>query len=270
MDDWLEVARRLPVGRKARLTHDCGEGKVVIASHNEQGYSAYCFRCGNLGFEGKGYQTLEELNRIAELNAQANQVHSVDLPKDYTLDIPAEQSRWLLKAGISVYRAAKCGIGWSPSLSRVIIPLFDDRGGLLYWQGRAVLRGQTPKYINPPVSKQELLYWCKPEKADLSRVVVTEDILSAIRVGRHLPAASILGTKLSTKQAGQLSAYDRVEFWLDPDDAGREGAQKGCRTLNLATHARQVDSEHDPKNHSDREIREILGLTPNHRYSLCQ
>jgi DNA primase len=98
-------------------------------------------------------------------------------------------------------------------------------------------------------------------------VVVTEDILSAIRVGAHIPAVSILGTKTSDAQAAQLAEYDKVDYWLDPDQAGIDGTVKGRRKLALVTETGAITSPVDPKNLSDREIREALKLTPNHRYT---
>lgn len=270
--DWLEAAKRLPFGHKVRMAHDCSETRDMTVSHGERGYSAYCFRCGNVGFEAHGYQNLAEIQRMRELNSLAQERHSNELPRDLSERIPPEQGRWLFKAGISVHRAASLGMGWSEKLQRIVIPLYSRDGELLYWQARATLKGQTPKYINPPISKADLLYWVSPTddgSAEKQTVVVTEDILSAIRVGKHCTSASILGTKTSDQQAAQLSAYDEVIYWLDPDAAGREGAQAGVRKLGLATAARTIESDVDPKNLSDRRIRELLGLSPNNRYTVC-
>jgi len=146
------------------------------------------------------------------------------------------------------------------------MPIYDRSGVLVYWQARAVSEGQSPKYTNPPVSKSEILF-TSGDPTDKSRVIVTEDILSAIRVGAHCPAACILGTKVSDSQASQLSTYARVSFWLDPDAAGLRGSAAGKRTLGLVTRADVISSDVDPKCLSNRRMREILQLTPNHRYS---
>lgn len=266
--DWLEEAKRLPLGHKTRMRHDCSETRDMTVSHGENGYSAYCFRCGNVGFEGFGYQNLAELERLRTLNATAQEV-SNELPADLSPSIPAGPARWLFKAGLSVLRAGHRGVGWSERLQRIVLPLYGSDGELLYWQARAVLPGQTPKYINPPIAKADLLYRCIPDDADFSEVVVTEDILSAIRVGLHCPAVSILGTKTSDQQAAQLAKYSRVTYWLDPDEAGQQGNRAGTRKLSLVTDTRVINSDVDPKNLSDRRIRELLGLPPNHRYTVC-
>jgi DNA primase len=266
--DWLEVARQLPLGHKRRIAHDCSEAKDMLVSHGEAGYSAYCFRCGNVGFEGHGYQTLAEIERLKELNATAKEAHTHELPNDFVHEIPKYAAGWLFRAGVSLLLAKASGIGWSERLQRIILPVRDEHGATIYWQARAVHKGQSPKYINPPVDKASILFAAGPAGAGTARVVVTEDILSAIRVGQHVPARCIMGTKTSDQQAAALSEFDEVIYWLDPDDAGREGNRTGTRKLSLVTDARAIESEADPKNLSDRRIRELLGLHPNHRYEV--
>jgi DNA primase len=218
-----------------------------------------------VGFNPHGYQSIAEIARLKDLNAEALVPQTKELPNDFTLDIPIDSFSWLARGGISVIHARNRGIGWSDRLGRIVLPIYKD-GELVYWQARAVTPGQSPKYSNPPVSKSEILYTVGDSR-DKSRVVVTEDILSAIRVGAHCPSACILGTKVSDSQARQLAEYDRVSFWLDPDAAGRGGAAAGKRTLGLVTNADIISSDADPKCLSERKIREILQLTPNHRYT---
>ena len=141
-------------------------------------------------------------------------------------------------------------------------------GTLLYWQARAVSKGQSPKYTNPAVSKTNLLYVTDPSSGPTDEVVVTEDILSCIRVGRHTSARSILGTKTSDTQAAKLASFSMVAFWLDPDAAGDAGAHSGRRKMSLVTASRQIVSSVDPKNLSDRAIRNILQLPPTHKYKV--
>ncbi len=267
-DDWLKIAKSLPLGGKQRFAHECGRKKDAIVSHNEQGYSCYCFKCGPVGFHGHGYQTLEDLERIRSLNTLAQKEQTHEIPPDTILDIPPEHFTWLSMGGISADRAKSLNIGWSPRHGRIILPLYGTNGTCLYWQGRAVSKGQFPKYTNPPVPKNDLIYWVHPDSGPTEDCVVTEDILSAIRVGKHISAGSILGTKTSNGQASQLRGYRRVTYFLDPDLPGVEGAKKGARTLSLVTSTSTITADKDPKNYSDRELREILGLPPNHRYEV--
>ncbi len=260
----------MPLGHKTRWQHECGEGKDTILSHGDRGYSAYCFRCGNIGFEAHGQRSLAELERVRELNLQAERSICNELPKDFTTDIPREHIHWLASGGISPNRAASNGIGWSDRLQRVVLPLYDASGELRYWQARAVLRGQSPKYINPSVDKTGLLYWSTPpDQAGDAGLVIVEDILSAIRVGKHLPTCTAMGTKLSLQQANAIAdaTTGSIRVWLDPDKAGKDGAAAMYRQLSFITDNIQIiQSDSDPKNLSDREIRDTLNLKQHNRY----
>jgi len=261
MTKWLEIAEELPLGTKTRVTC-CGKNRDAVISNDKQGYSVHCFKCGYSDRHTVHNRTLEQLRCLEELNRQPD---PVEIPEDFTSVIPVQHRTWLYKAGITHAEYLQAGIGWSDHLQRIIIPLYGDSGELLYFQCRAVHKGQLPKYKNPPVEKATLLY--KVNHPDYSRVVVTEDILSALKVGRHTHAVSILGTKTSDEQAAYLSEFKLVSYWLDPDKAGLEGARKGCKQLSLVTNTEVLHSSKDPKNLSDRVIRKILGLPTMETYT---
>lgn len=267
MDYWLTLAKKQPEGGKARFQHDCGEGKAAIASHGPDGYSGYCFRCGKLGFVPHGKRTLEDLRRLRELNNAARKPLPPELPDDYTTSHMDDSGRrWLAAAGLSPARCRALGIGWSPSMRRVILPVSAG-----YYQARAVEAGQLPKYINPNSADAPIFEYLSPDDACREAgVVVTEDILSACRVGKHMFAASALGTKLSDAGAvrlRELAEEGPIYIWLDPDKAGQDGAATMRRQLSLLSDSVHIiESRLDPKLLSDREIRELLSLPPNHRY----
>lgn len=266
--DWLEIAKELPHGSKTRYAHDCSTHTDAIINTSNDGYSLHCFKCGEHVFVYRGQSTLAELDRVSKLNEQAKETLLLVLPKDFTPTIPTQYAIWLYKAGISRDVARSCNIGWSPSLHRIVIPIYNPDGKLVYWQARAVLKGQRPKYINPPADKSSLLYTRIPlSNPSRRRIVITEDILSCIRVGKHIPCASILGTGVSDGQCLRLGSFRRVSVWLDPDSAGQRGTLKCCRKLRLHTEADSIHSKVDPKCLSDREIRKLLCLPPNNEYT---
>lgn len=257
--NWLEEARNLPLGHKTRLEHNCGSGRTLIVNHSLQGYSSYCFRCGEQEFESKGKQSLQELTRIRELNAQAAQeIKSIELPEDLTEDIPLEGRMWLYKAGLTPSTWNEYGIRYSPSMGRVYLPVAREGVGLLWYQARAIYAGQTPKYIQPSAERSTVLFESKPLRDSTRVVVLVEDIVSAIRVGEVAPAISLLGTKITTGQASYISKYDRVVIWLDSDKAGRVGAANIRRTLSLLTETANICTTDDPKLLTRQQITEKL------------
>src|SRR5690606_32735200 len=103
--------------------------------------------------------------------------------------------------------------------------------------------------------------------------------LSAIRVGRFVASCAVLGTSLSdgglhrlfsgTSDVGRMGTglawwepqenSFRCAVWMDPDKAGRKGAERIASKLRLGGRTvRTISSRLDPKRLSDREIAEVL------------
>jgi len=264
MKTWLETAQELPLGHKTRIKcEDCGTSdKSLIVNHSHKAYNAYCFRCGDNPFEMKGELSLAELSKIKELNEDAiKQRLPLSLPEDYTTEIPLEGRLWLYSGGISESTWREYGIGYSASLRRVILPVFSNTGNLIWYQCRAVVKGQSPKYIQPSECRDTILFQSNSYGKAAERVVIVEDILSAIRVGRTNRCCSLLGTKITTAQTNYLSRYTSVTTWLDSDKAGVTGAYNVRKALQLLTSVKNIVTEKDPKCYSDKEIKAILCQT---------
>lgn len=261
--NWIDIAENLPIGGKTRITC-CGRNKDAVISNTISGYSYYCFKCDSRLFQSVRSRTLTQLIDINKLN---DQPLPIEIPGDFTTVIPVQHCLWLYKGGISNAIYTRAGIGWSDNLQRIIIPLFSDTGTLLYFQCRAVHSGQIPKYKNPATNTKKNILYRYGETKTRDRIIITEDVLSCIRVGKHTPACSILGTSTSDEQAGILSDYRMVSYWLDPDKAGVRGSAKGVSKLSLVTNTEVLTSKVDPKCLPDRVIRQILKLSPHQDYT---
>jgi 5S rRNA maturation endonuclease (ribonuclease M5) len=256
MMDWKTTAQQLPVGHKVRIDCECGSGKTVIVNHLPKAYTAKCFRCDFTDYLEKGKLTLQELARLKELNKLAlESKFELELPSDFTTEIPLEGRLWLYSGGISPTVWSKLGFGYSKHWERVVMPVYNN-GELVWFQARAILKGQKPKYIQPSQDRSNIMF--KMLKKSKERVVVVEDILSAIRVGKHENAVSLLGTKITTEQAAELSKYNKVTLWLDNDKAGRKGAYAIKKALSLVTDVDNIVTDEDPKRLSDKQIKELL------------
>lgn len=179
------------------------------------------------------------------------------MPEDASMeDIPIQGFNWLRKAGIDEDLRKEYKIQYSPSAKRVLLPSYDTNGRLLYLQARAVFEGQTPKYVNQAAVKKPLFH---SHQAVTSEVVLTEDILSAIKVGQVFSAISLLGTKPVDTLLPALMPFDEVFVWLDPDDAGINGSIKiahYCSLLGKPVY--RVQSDKDPKYYSKQEIKQFI------------
>lgn len=264
MQEWLKIAQNLPLGHKTRIKcPTCGtDDNSMIINHGLKAYNTYCFRCGENLFEMKGEQSLAELKRIKELNhnAYTQKLSALELPSDYTTEIPLQGRLWLYKGGITETVWKEYSIGYSASLCRVVLPIYSPKNELIWYQCRAVFNRQHPKYMQPKNTRKTILFK-SISNSDCTRAIIVEDILSAIRVGKHSQTYSLLGTKITTAQANYLSKYSRVTTWLDSDKAGIKGAYNIRKALQLVTQVDNIVTDKDPKCLSDKEIKEVLCQT---------
>jgi len=258
LDSWLPQAQALPVGGKSRVAHDCGDGTPMIVNHKVDGYSAYCFRCGEPGYQSKepSLAELVEARRQREAGDRSviSSVAPPGPPNQDPQTWPKEARLWLYRAGIGNHEIAQLGFYYHEKSGRVVLPVVND-GRVVYWQARAVRKDHQPKYLNPDVDKTRVL----PRYGTAEFIVLTEDILSAAKVGLVAEGWSMLGTKLHGSMLSALiEAGKPVIVWLDPDAAGKRGAAKTLRTLrSVGIQCCNLVSERDPKLHSRKEISEL-------------
>jgi hypothetical protein len=251
---WLEVAKSLQQGRKIRMTC-CGADNSLLVNHSEKGYSCHCFRCGNNEWHGHGLRSIDTIQRHKR-EREACMYKQVQLPDDYTLTIPDKLAVWFYQYGISAPLARSYGIGYSPSLDRVVLPVFES-GTLTAVQMRTIDPARKPKYLNPTgpgVSGAIFESDLRPTKGV---TVLVEDILSAIKVGKVHHATSILGTNMTDVRAAKINSKNHtVLIWLDSDKAGREGARDAEKQLLLlGVRVIRICTPLDPKLYTLEEIR---------------
>ncbi|CDK30087.1 putative DNA primase [Burkholderia phage AMP1] len=144
-------------------------------------------------------------------------------------------------------------------MGRVVLPVISGEE-IVYWQARDPFWTRTsnrPKYINPETDKQHLV--AKYGRGD--PLVLTEDVLSAFRVGQVTEAWSLLGTNLT--DAVLVRIFERggkVRVWLDPDAAGRKASRTIINRLTACgVDASAIHTQRDPKLYSRRDIALVIG-----------
>ncbi|QYD70860.1 toprim domain-containing protein [Paraburkholderia edwinii] len=167
---------------------------------------------------------------------------------------------WLLKASCGAPEIAQLGAYWHAPSARVVLPVADD-GELVYWQARDpswTRKSERPKYVNPEVNKERLV----ARYGSGDEIVLTEDILSAYRVGQEGEGWSLLGTNLTNGVLARLIDERKpVAVWLDPDAAGRKASRDITQRLSACgIPNRVIRSLRDPKLLSRRQVRIELGL----------
>jgi DNA primase len=145
---------------------------------------------------------------------------------------------------------------------RIILPVWFDRK-IVGYQARA-LGDQKPKYLGAIFNLEEsVIFYSK--KAITDTIIITEDILSAIRLSKFANSVSLLGTSFDrdgSRLFKLLSCGPRnFILWLDGDEAGTKAAINLKKQLLLYGNVNIIYTREDPKNLSDRQIKEYLSLS---------
>ena len=258
---WLNQAKSLQEGWNTRIVCPYCSGVSSTPArieHKPLGYSFYCFSCKTTKWKSKGLQPISKLKLF---ETEKFRKGSMKLPHDFTLEIPQAEAVWLYKSGIYKETYEAYGIGWSPSLQRIILPVYKD-GELVYMQSRiqhpTVLQ---PKYLNrTATNKADVMFVAKngEYQSGYNIIVMTEAILSAIRVGVYYKCISTLGSSLTDSVAYQLSTK-KVLIWYDPDKAGWSGSLEAYKKLkSLGTEVKIIGTELKPKQYNNEEIQRIV------------
>lgn len=180
---------------------------------------------------------------------------------------PREAYLWFLKAGLGRHDIGRLGAYYHPPSDRVVLPVLDGSGRPVFWQARA-FDGRQPKYLAPDIDRALVV----PEFGTATSVTLTEDILSAYKVGQVGEGWSMLGTKLSDHVLTRLMQRHTqqpgftVNVWLDNDlpplhqiNRGQVAARKVLARLRaMGIPARNIVSPKDPKLMSLGQIKDYL------------
>ncbi len=175
-----------------------------------------------------------------------------DFKLGYAPDSWSSLSKFLRKRGFSEEVLLKGGlIGRASSgntydifRNRIIFPIYNVRGEVLGFGGRALSPEDQPKYLNSPetkiFSKKNILYginWARSPIRQSGEAIVVEgytDVLTAHKHGLENLVAS-LGTSLTQEQARLLNRFaDRVYIAYDADTAGNMATLRGLEILRQA------------------------------------
>lgn len=260
---WLPQAQSLLIGQKRYGEHECGAGRKLLLSRDTKGFSAWCFRCNDSGWAPGPKLSLAERAEAARRAAQADLSAGSDaaLPEPCVHDLgewPLAARVWLHKAGLGAPEIARLRAYYHPETDRVVLPVLED-GVPVFWQARSV-DGRLPKYLSPQVNRSKLL----PRYGSAASVTLTEDLLSAFKIGLVAEAWCLMGTFANSRLIGALLERNApVNVWLDPDGPGRRGALKVSKQLKAyGIETRCIKSKRDPKLHTFDQIKEYLCPAP--------
>lgn len=266
-EELVVLGKSLNVGDSIYTSHqDCTSSDKLWLYRSDSGVGFYCNKCGEKGYKGTGLRRLREVHR--EDSNEERVMAKLELPKDIVYDTSKWDKAalmWLYSSDVRNDDIKAYKLGYSPKLHRVVIPVYSEEGVLICWQGRGLTSKQTKYYNVRGYGKKYARYcsWVKPgdmhyDLGDRSEVVVVEDALSVIRVGKVRPCVALLGTSANTSVVMWLSGFSKVLVWLDDDAGGWNGSIKLLRKLAMLTEYVRIRTTEDPKKLSNAQIAEVL------------
>jgi hypothetical protein len=249
LDEWWDVYAPLGVDHRFNHGEACiynGErtgdyrGRLFV-KRTRQGWEYFCHNCGVGGFRKYTAKDLISMGQVP----YSLPVHGSESPPDkgegevvWSLPNAAHfypaARRWLHQYGITEEEREKYGLYCTNDFGgRLILPL-RSRGGsrVVGFQARWMRLSEEGNDLVDKKKIKKYLTFVKPgetgvrfrnyTKARVDRVCVVEDIVSAIKVGRHIPSLAMLGTWKRMPNSLGLELSDSctsVVFWLDPDKA---------------------------------------------------
>lgn len=214
---------------------------------------AYCFGCH--------YQEKPErvILRLPQPAAKVKNFKDLPpLPDDATEMLGWKPLTWLAKYGI-VHTEQK-NFMWSEEKQWLIWPVRKD-GELVAWQARNFNEERPkPKYITRG-SMQSRVYVMSnlidtpnnPYETDT--VIITEDVVSAIKVSRQSNAIPLFGSDCNLLTLIALSVkFNKLGVWLDMDKAGKALEIAGRASQLGFSKTFTVMTDKDPKEYSNEGI----------------
>ena len=219
-------------GEQIHVNHTgCEAGEDIkrrlYIKRTETGLVAYCHHCNESGFVSDGSGRLSTWINKKESSAASNN------EKPVLASLSLEGKLWLHKYYCDTSNKVFSGV--AGERHKVALTLHNPEQQPIGWQVRNVAPNATPKYISHYIdsnSRGDASWFHKNSKT----LVISEDYLSAYRVHNDTGFSSValLRTIVLDKTLRQIDEleFEYVVIWLDPDEAGIEGATKAYKKLN--------------------------------------
>jgi DNA primase len=241
----------------------CGSSDAV----QDYADGTYCFSCDTKKklWTPKAQRETRHYPTIAEEGIEAE-----------IAEIPTMARAWLYKHYFDDKLIKNYSINWAHSIAlwstkdqkyyttynKLVLPIFN----IDYSEVEGIICRSFDedgrKYLTQ--IKPEMLFYSNRfniAKEPFPLVIITEDVISAMRVGEEYPSVSILGCSVSDRSKKLMTLVtlgDEFVIWLDNDKPGIDGAKKLHKTLSQYAHCSVLHSEKDPKCYSPREIQHLI------------
>jgi len=214
----------------------------------------YCFSCNF--YEGvspiKAFQQSREFHTVES---------GIALPSDSSQELRQDALMWLKSYSLTNEEIDQNNMEWSERKELLIFPFYQGVTGIGYndliaWQGRYFgTNKEYPKYVTYGI-RQDLFHYVGRDNKHT--VVLVEDLISAIKVGRVQLAMPLFSSDANKYQLHHIAQrLDHAIIWLDPDKRNH-AIRLGQRAESFFKTVRVMFTEDDPKCYSTKAIQELL------------
>lgn len=203
-----------------------------------------------LSFKGRCEEMATDIQEVDPYSFNINNYSSV-------LDKKAIQ--WLKKYGITDTEIRGFKFLWNHKTHSLVFPFYDESGKIAFTNERYFGPNKDfPKYITHG-NKSAYIHWFCPNRNSPSErpdvALLVEDVISAIKVGRHYACMPLFGSSIPAGVPKTL--YNRFKIarvWLDMDKAGTSLIE--ASKLSQWGSARSIITPYDPKEYGNEGIKE--------------
>lgn len=213
----------------------------------------YCFGCSYT----VGATYTRHQHNISNTKSQISESNP-SLPSDAGIYIPYGPLSWLYSYDLTYNEVLSNRILWSEDKKYLCFPYFSQSNVLEAWQARYFGDNKDhPKWITYGKIKDHIKIF-NLNQAKEHGIILVEDIVSAIKVGRWYPSSPIFGSHLDWSQIGRYGRYtDKLTLWLDSDKV-KEAHKFARRASLMGLNVRVIHTKDDPKSYSDIDIKKYL------------
>lgn len=237
----------------ARIGRDRHADNLIIYPNG----GSHCFSCG---YHSHGTASRRPFTAPPAGDQPSTQVTL--LPYDIDTTIPAKCLDWLRQYHITYQDIIENDICWSEQRQLLLFP-YDN-----CWQGRYFgSDDRHPKWWSKGNLDNQI--WGKLLEPRLlpNGIILVEDIISTIRVGKYFPTICLFGSSLSKTKLARLLTHmtHNLIWWLDYDKKDYAN-ERALYLQGLGYDSRAIVTPLDPKQYSNSEIISIisqLGLDKN-------
>lgn len=200
----------------------------------------------------------------------------MSFPNDATQDYPPQALAWVGKYDITVEQLLQNNVYYSKLRNQVIFGFFDGEGRIVAWQARNLNPVSKAKryYTQGDINNVLPIYRYRDAVGDypsglVRRLVLVEDCLSAIKVASlgseaicekpsGFDSMPCLGSSVPKAKIARLRhLYNHLTVFLD-GDMYPNAVKIAQQAQLLGFKTKVVHSELDPKEHSRKQLTEML------------